>query len=85
MLVNGVRACYGQDMQKTQEIGETASVEFLRSDEVMDLLRISRRTLDRWATSGRLPSSQPGGERATRLYPRKEIEAMATPSREVTS
>lgn len=64
-------------MQKVQEIGEseTRDADVLLSDEVMALLRISRSTLDRWAISGRIPSTQPGGVRGTRYYSRREIDA----------
>lgn len=59
-------------MQKSQEQPET---EYLVSAEVMDLLKISRRTLERWVADEILPAVKIGGFGARR-YKRTDVLAL---------
>lgn len=45
------------------------------SAEVMDVLQISRRTLDRWVAEGKLPAHKVGGFGARR-YLRADVHAL---------
>ena len=59
-------------MQKSQEL---APDEYLISSEVMDILKISRRTLERWVAEGKLPAIKIGGFGARR-YLRSDVDAL---------
>lgn len=60
-------------MQKMQTSG--AAPDFMLSAEVMELARISRRTLDRWVAEGILPAYQVS-ERTVRRYRRDHVDAI---------
>ena len=59
-------------MPKTQEVPEG---EYLTSAEVMDALKISRRTLERWVAEDKLPAMKIGGFGARR-YKSNDISAL---------
>ena len=59
-------------MQKTQDLPEA---ETLLSSEVMEMAKISRRTLERWVADGKLPSVKVGGFGARR-YKRIDVETL---------
>lgn len=62
-------------MQKVQEVVED---DLLLSREVMDIARISRRTLERWVADGKLPAFKVGGF-GDRRYLRSDLTAILTP------
>lgn len=66
------KVCYRPDMQKTQELPES---EYLVSSEVMELAKISRRTLERYVADGKLPTTKIGGF-GSRRYQRADVEAL---------
>ena len=59
-------------MQKTDEQPES---EYLLSADVLELAKISRRTLDRWVADNKLPAVKVGGFGARR-YKRSDVEAL---------
>lgn len=59
-------------MQKMQDDAQGA---MLVSAEVMQRLKISRRTLERWVADGRLPAVKVGGFGARR-YREADVEAL---------
>lgn len=62
-------------MQKTQEV---VADDLLLSREVMELARISRRTLERWVADGKLPAFKVGGS-GDRRYRRSDVYALLFP------
>jgi excisionase family DNA binding protein len=59
-------------MSKTKELPEG---EYLTSAEVMDALKISRRTLERWVADDKLPATKIGGF-GSRRYKSAHIDAL---------
>jgi excisionase family DNA binding protein len=59
-------------MSKSHEVGSDDS---LISSEVIELAKISRRTLERWVADGKLPAVKIGGFGARR-YRRTDVEAL---------
>lgn len=62
-------------MQKTQDLAEG---DLLVSREVMDIARISRRTLERWVSTGKLPVVRIEGFSARR-YRRRDLNSLLSP------
>lgn len=59
-------------MQKSQGLPDN---EYLVSSEVMELAKISRRTLERYVADGKLPSAKLGGF-GSRRYLRADVDSL---------
>ena len=65
-------------MQKTQEVAPEAI--YVLSEEAMQLLHISRRTLERWVADGTLPFIRTAG-RGPRRYLKSDIDILLSGER----